>query len=253
MVTSLRLLVGFLLQLLYCSGFQLFQHQQFLKKPSFLMSSSSDAQKIQTSTSSSANTIKAGDMTLTIPAQSFLESVNQAAYCTRQGLKDGYKLLEVEFPPLELEALESTASSSEDISRSNTRWAIEFSRLLAKFYRISIVYPDKTELKQALAALPEPNNPKPYKNITLASVRADSLEQAGSLDQFFTAIFRSSSEKSIVATPDTDLYVAILSSTQELPDLERLHQIDPNIPIVFFNLGLDTLVSLSSLSLHYLL
>ena len=32
-----------------------------------------------------------------------------------------------------------------------------------------------------------------------------------------------------------------MSSTQELPDLEKLHNIDPSIPIVMFNLRLDVL------------
>lgn len=39
------------------------------------------------------------------------------------------------------------------------------------------------------------------------------------------------------------MYVAIISSTQELPDLEKLYNYDPSIPIVFFNLRLDVLVS----------
>lgn len=37
------------------------------------------------------------------------------------------------------------------------------------------------------------------------------------------------------------MYIALISSTQELPDLERLHELQPHVPIVFFNLGLDLL------------
>lgn len=36
-------------------------------------------------------------------------------------------------------------------------------------------------------------------------------------------------------------YVALVTSTQELPDLEKLHRLDPEIPIVLFNLRLDVL------------
>jgi Domain of unknown function (DUF1995) len=40
--------------------------------------------------------------------------------------------------------------------------------------------------------------------------------------------------------PGTDMYVAIIFSCQEMPDLQRLHAADPSVPIVFFNLKLDT-------------
>lgn len=38
-----------------------------------------------------------------------------------------------------------------------------------------------------------------------------------------------------------DMYVAIVFSCQELPDLQELHNAVPETPIVFFNLKLDTL------------
>ena len=39
----------------------------------------------------------------------------------------------------------------------------------------------------------------------------------------------------------TDIYVALVFSCQELPDLQELHKLDPDAKIVFFNLRLDTL------------
>lgn len=39
----------------------------------------------------------------------------------------------------------------------------------------------------------------------------------------------------------TDVYVALVFSCQELPDLKELHKIKPDAKIVFFNLRLDTL------------
>lgn len=39
----------------------------------------------------------------------------------------------------------------------------------------------------------------------------------------------------------TDIYVALVFSCQELPDLQELHKIAPDAKIVFFNLRLDTL------------
>ena len=39
----------------------------------------------------------------------------------------------------------------------------------------------------------------------------------------------------------TDLYIICVASAQELPDVEALHLMNPDVPIVFFNLKLDTL------------
>lgn len=39
----------------------------------------------------------------------------------------------------------------------------------------------------------------------------------------------------------TDIYVALVFSAQELPDLQELTKIAPEAKIVFFNLRLDTL------------
>jgi hypothetical protein len=51
----------------------------------------------------------------------------------------------------------------------------------------------------------------------------------------------------VEAIPGTKMYIAVVSSAQELPDLEKLHLLDPSIPIVLFNLRLDILVSTSPL------
>eukprot|EP00957_Ditylum_brightwellii_P015008 1131201-Ditylum_brightwellii.AAC.1 len=40
---------------------------------------------------------------------------------------------------------------------------------------------------------------------------------------------------------DVDMYVCIVASAQELPDIEELSLLEPEKPIVFYNLKLDVL------------
>jgi len=40
---------------------------------------------------------------------------------------------------------------------------------------------------------------------------------------------------------DVDMYICLTASAQELPDIEELHQLDPEKTVVFYNLKLDVL------------
>jgi len=88
---------------------------------------------------------------------------------------------------------------------------------------------------------PIANGINPFPNITLSTIRTDSIKNAGSLDQLFGSIFGATVGGVVEGVPGTQMYVALVSSTQELTDLEKLHLLDPTIPIVFFNLRLDIL------------
>lgn len=81
----------------------------------------------------------------------------------------------------------------------------------------------------------------PFPNVTMATIRADSIANAGSIDQIISSIFGATVAGTVEAVAGTKLYIALVSSTQELPDLEKLHSLDPSVPIVFFNLRLDIL------------
>ena len=181
---------------------------------------------------------------------SFPECVKQAVISTNEALEAGEKLIEVEFPPLPLDYLEDSASSARDIASANTRWALAFSQAFACNGNIRILYPDQPEVDDAIKYLAGGSSPveikngnSPSANVTINTLRQDSIKNAETLDQVIGSIFgaRFGGKSSIEAIPDTTLYVAVVTSTQELPALETLHELDPDVPIVFFNLRLDIL------------
>jgi len=182
-----------------------------------------------------------------VPPSTFLDCVKQAKDSVKTAMADGYKLIEVEFPPLPLEFLEDSASSARDIADANTRWSVEFARSFTDMGKISIIYPDQPELDDAMKFVAAGDESEkldginPYPNITLATIRTDSIKNAQSLDQIIISIFGATVAGTVAAVENTTLYVAVVSSTQELPDLEKLHDLDPETPIVFFNLRLDVL------------
>eukprot|EP01038_Epipyxis_sp_PR26KG_P005490 gene5490-7601_t len=181
--------------------------------------------------------------TLVYPPNTFVDCVKQSVASVKAALDNNIKLVEVEFPPLPLEYLEDSSSSARDIADANTRWAIEFARDFTDLGQISIIYPDQPELDDALVYVKKEfgSVENLNRNISLATIRADSIKNAKSLDQIFMSVFGATVGGVVEGIPNTKMYIAVVSSTQELPDLEKLHNIDPSIPIVFFNLRLDVL------------
>ena len=200
--------------------------------------------------SSSSLPLFMSQRSLTPAPNSFPECVKQAVISTNEALEAGEKLVEVEFPPLPLDYLEDSASSARDIASANTRWALAFSQAFACNGNIRILYPDQPEVDDAINYLAGGSSPvkinnrnSPSVNVTINTLRQDSIKNAETLDQVIGSIFgaRFGGKGSIAAIPDTTLYVAVVTSTQELPALETLHELDPDVPIVFFNLRLDIL------------
>jgi hypothetical protein len=180
---------------------------------------------------------------LVTPPTTFSECAITAALATRRAIKDGHQLIEVEFPPLPPQYLEDSSSSAEELAKANTKWAITFAQCLSDLGHTYVIYPDQAELDTASKyANCSSGNGLYATNVSLACVRADSAKNAGSLDQLITSVFGASFGGVVKEISDAAMYVAVVSSTQELTDLEKLHKVSPHTPIVFFNLRLDQLV-----------
>lgn len=141
-------------------------------------------------------------------------------------------MVEVEFPPLPTDMLESSAVSAYDVSDANFKLAIDFARIFAveQGRRTVIVFPDAVEKDRAVEQNGESEEP-------LQGVRLGVLKDTvrGS---FFDRIW-TSPDVDVAVRPDDDMFVIVGASAQELPDVERLVAAAAGRPVVLFNLKLD--------------
>lgn len=128
-------------------------------------------------------------MSLSTPPKTFIDCARLSATAARKALDDGENLIEVEFPPLPLKFLEDSTSSARDIADANTRWAIEFSKSFVDLGLVSIIYPDQPEVDDAIKYVDMPGGANPLPNVTLGTIRTDSIRNANSLDQILMSVF----------------------------------------------------------------
>jgi Domain of unknown function (DUF1995) len=60
-------------------------------------------------------------------------------------------------------------------------------------------------------------------------------------EQLFLNLFGGGSGGSVKPMAGVDMYICIVASAQELPDIEELSSLEPDKPIVFYNMKLDVL------------
>ena len=156
-------------------------------------------------------------------------------------IEDGYKLLEVEFPPLPANILEMDDVTSYDVSLANLKLAINF----AKFFsqdgkKVAILLPDEAELNIALDELGGDAKPHPGVLVTALRRSEEGDERVFKPEQVFLGLFGNKAGN-VKAVKGVDMYVVIGVSAQELPDVEELHELEKDKPIVLYNLKLETL------------
>jgi len=185
------------------------------------------------------------------PPASFYELQQDCIRATRLARSDGHKLLEVEFPPLPANVLEMDDVSSYDVLQANLKLALEYAKGLMtattdaagqdnKIQKIALLLPDQAEADLAIEKIGSAN---PYPGVVVTSIREADPNDTRLIkpEQLLLGLFGRNSGGAVKAIPDASVYLCLGSSAQELPDIEELHQLDPDKTIIFYNLKLDIL------------
>lgn len=179
------------------------------------------------------------------PPSSFYELQINCARAAKLAMDDGYKLIEVEFPPLPANVLELDDVSAYDVSQANLKLAIDFSKNFAQDGKqVSILLPDEAEANIAIeTTMGDASNKSPYPGVTIGSLRQseEGDDRIFKPEQVLLNLFGGGSSGAVKPIEGTDVYVIIVASAQELPDVEELHELEPEKTIVFYNLKLDIL------------
>ena len=180
---------------------------------------------------------------LSLPPDSFLKLLDDCAASADAAMADGTLLMEVEFPPVPVSKLDDSALSAYDILGANLNFVIEFAKRLKPkaeggVRQIALTMPDSAERQRARKYY---GTDEPREGLKLWSLNGgDESSDDFSPMALFGSLFKQGSGE-VVPAPWADMHVIIGASAQELPAIQRLHELEPTKPIVFFNLKLDTL------------
>lgn len=194
------------------------------------------------------------------PPASFFQLQQDCLAAAQRAIADGQILLEVEFPPLPANVLDLDDVSAYDVAQANLELAVEFSKGMVQakgpVEQVSILLPDEDERAIAIERYTGKSrdqvNQDTYnveKGVTVSSLRRteEGDERLIKPEQTFLNLFgmgddsSASRSSSIKPINGTDMYVVLVASAQELPDIEALADQVPDTPIVFYNLKLDVL------------
>lgn len=201
------------------------------------------------STNADASTIKsAADRES--PPQSFYQLQINSARATERAIRDGKKLIEIEFPPLPAAVLEMDDVSAYDVAEANFNLALDFAKIFAAKQgdesdgipkKIAILFPDESEMEIALERTKLTTNP--YPGVIVSSLRCSDPRDTRFFkpEQTFMSLFGGRSGGIIKPIEGIEMYIIIVASAQELPDIEELSELDSNAVICLYNLKLDVL------------
>ena len=139
------------------------------------------------------------------------------------------------------------ALSAYDVLSSNLRLCVEYCKKLSRPGQvasleggkaIAITLPDVEELRRTMEYL---GDAEPWPNVRLNSLGGDSAADRNPLEGLWSNVFKQSGGGDAVVADWAGMYVLLGASCQELPTIRKLHELQPNKPIICFNLKLDTL------------
>ena len=139
------------------------------------------------------------------------------------------------------------ARSAYDVLSSNLRLCVEYCKKLSRPGQvasleggkaIAITLPDVEELRRTMEYL---GDAEPWPNVRLNSLGGDSAADRNPLEGLWSNVFKQSGGGDAVVADWAGMYVLLGASCQELPTIRKLHELQPNKPIICFNLKLDTL------------
>lgn len=182
------------------------------------------------------------------PPASFYELQRASVQATEMAIADGKTLLEVEFPPLPANVLEMDDVSAYEVAKANVNLALEFAKSFSDA-GVAVMLPDEGEL--SIMREDGKCDDKPYPGVELTSLRRseEGDERIFKPENLLIGLMGRGSGGTVKPMENTNMYIIVGASAQELPDVEELYdQIkdqkddDGKSPvIVFYNLKLDVL------------
>lgn len=172
-----------------------------------------------------------------------MKLIDDAAASADLAMAEGAVLMEVEFPPLPVSKLEDSALSAYDILGANLNFAVEFAKRLKPKpeigpRQIALTLADSAERQRAAKYF---GDEEPRAGLRLWSLNGgDEKAEEFSPMALFGSIFKQGSGE-VVPAPWADIHMIVGASAQELPAIQRLHELEPDKPIICFNLKLDVL------------
>lgn len=175
-------------------------------------------------------------------------------------INDGHSLLEVEFPPLPANVLEMDDVSAYDVARANVKLALEFAKSFVSLSsssssnsasrdQVVVLLPDESECNIMLEDLKL--DQRPYPGVLLTSLRRgeEGDTRLFKPENLFLGLMGRGSGGTVRPVEGASMYVIVVASAQELPDVEELYEQIKDVEdrerkspvIVFYNLKLDVL------------
>ena len=188
------------------------------------------------------------------PPASFFDLQQASVKAAQMAMDDGFRLLEVEFPPLPANVLEMDDVSAYDVAKANVNLALDFAKAFATTgskNNVAILLPDESECQIMREDLKMDTNPFP--GVTLTSLRRseEGDDRVFKPENVLIGLLGRGSGGTVKPIEDTSMYIIIGASAQELPDVEELYEqikdqkkdeeTGKSPVIVFYNLKLDIL------------